>query len=138
MHQAKSTFLCIILLIILAASPSVFARPTGKDSAWSIDLDGSARLTPAEVTYHREDGTVEVDGRIEKRRDYYGRIAGHVDIELLNADGLVLRRCSSTLRTFSPSRRNPRWASFHKHVKNVPAGVVQIRVTHRVGALKAP
>lgn len=71
---------------------------------------------------------------MQKRYDYFGRIVGHVNLDLLDADGSLVARHAGALQRFSPSRRNPDWASFYARIEDIPAEVVAIRVEHAVGS----
>lgn len=130
MHPSISAPLSVLLLLASALLPHGLVTPALAAGALSIQLESSARLTPEDISYQWQGHSLEIDGRIDKRQDYYGRIPGHVNIDLLGDDGRVLRRHSGALATFSPSRRNPHSAYFHTRIEDVPAGVVQVRVSH--------
>ena len=134
MHPSTSPLLAFTLLIVAAFPAHVVATPAPEAGALSRQLERSARLEPADISYQWHRDTLQISGRIDKRMTYYGRIPGHVDIDLLGDDGRVLRRHSSALETFSPNKRNPRSASFHAEVQDVPAGVVRLRITPATGA----
>lgn len=134
MRPTNSALLSVLLLLVSALSPNAFATPAQAAGALSIQIERSARFTPKDIRYQWHGRRLDVHGRIDKIQDYHGRILGHVNIDLLDDEGRVLRRHSGALATFSPSRRNPRSAYFHTRVENVPAGVVQLRVKHATGA----
>lgn len=101
--------------------------------ALAIALDRSSSLVPTGVTYRWTERGLEIKGRVEKRRDRYGPILGHVEIDLLDAEGRILARHSDALQHFSPRRQNPNWASFRTVVETHSADVAQICVRHAVG-----
>ncbi|MCF7991205.1 MAG: hypothetical protein K9M02_12245 [Thiohalocapsa sp.] len=98
-----------------------------------LETEPSPTIAPEAVEYRWSDGALEVSGRVAKQQIRHGRIHGHVDIELLDADGNVLERRSAALTRHLPNRRDPRRASFDKTIDNVPEAVAGIRVSHRVG-----
>jgi hypothetical protein len=106
---------------------------TASSQPMQIMLEQSGRLVPSHVSYSRTIKGLEIDGRIEKRPHHYGRILGHVEIELLDTDGNVVGRASGALQHFSPTRRNPDWASFSLVIDQVPIEASAIRVQHIVG-----
>lgn len=134
MRPSKSAPLSIVLLLVSALLPYALVTPAIAAGALSIDIEPSAQLIPEDISYQWRGRALKINGRIEKIQDYHGRILGHVNIDLLDDEGRVLRRHSGALATFSPSRRNPRSAYFHTRVEDVPAGVVRLRVTHAIGA----
>ncbi|MGB5737043.1 MAG: hypothetical protein WBM40_21650 [Thiohalocapsa sp.] len=133
MQSLVSKARSLVLLAAVALAPSALAKTAHDPSALSIQVDGSVRLTPTDVRYQWQEQTLAISGHIDKRRDYYGRIPGHVNIDLIGDDSRVLRRHSGALGTFSPSKRNPHSAYFRTRVDDVPAGVVQLRVTPATG-----
>jgi hypothetical protein len=103
------------------------------DPSLTIEVDQSTRLLPERVVYHRTANGIEVSGRVAKRSDYRGRILGHVHITLLDAQGFTLAEHQAALTGFSPSQKNPDWASFSTRIEPLPAGVQGLRIRHRVG-----
>ena len=99
----------------------------------SVEVVESSLLVPTRVTYEWTEKGLEVKGRIEKSRDRYGRILGHVEIELLDGQGRVLSRHSEALLHFSPRRKDPDWASFRALIATVPPDSVQLRLRHAAG-----
>lgn len=126
------TQIALLLITLLAASvPSAAQSLPAKSLA--IELDRSSSLVPTGVTYRWTERGLEIKGRIEKRRDRYGRILGHVEIDLLNSEGRILARHSDALEHFSPRRQNPKWAFFRTVIKTDSPNAAQIRVRHAVG-----
>jgi hypothetical protein len=99
----------------------------------SVEIDQPRSLILERVSYQRTANGIEVSGRVAKQSDRRGRILGHVDITLLDAQGQPLARHVATLQQFSPSRKNPDWAGFSTRIEPLPAGVQGLRVGHRVG-----
>lgn len=127
----------IMALVTLVALPLLAAGSAGSALAGShpltVNLVEGPRLRPINVRYVWTADGLEVSGRIEKRYNHRGRILGHVDIDLLDSEGVVAGRHSGSLQHFSPTRKNPDWASFRTLVQDVPADVTAIRLQHAVG-----
>lgn len=128
----------ILALAVLVALPVLAAGSAGPAMVGShpltVTLVEGPRLKPTNVRYVWTADGLEVSGRIEKRYDHRGRILGHVDIDLLDAQGAAVGRHSGSLQHFNPTRKNPDWASFRTLIEDVPADVAAIRVQHAVGA----
>jgi hypothetical protein len=128
----------MLALAALAALPVLAAGSAGPAMVGSqtltVTLVEGPRLRPINVRYVWTADGLKVSGRIEKRYDHQGRILGHVDIDLLDAEGAVVGRHSGSLQHFSPTRKDPDWASFRTLIEEVPADVAAIRVQHAVGA----
>jgi hypothetical protein len=122
------------LLALLILTIGMIGIATASNRPMQIMLEQSGRLAPSHVSYNRTSKGLEIDGRIEKRPHHYGRILGHVEIELLDTDGKVVGRASGALQHFSPTRRNPDWASFSLVIDQVPTEASAIRVQHIVGS----
>lgn len=95
----------------------------------SVEIDQPRALVLEKVSSQRTADGIEVSGRVAKRSDHRGRILGHVDITLLDAQGQPLARHVAALQQFSPSRNNPDWAEFSTRIEPVPPGVVGLRIT---------
>jgi hypothetical protein len=120
--------------LLLAATLGVaVAADAFAGDAIDIVIDAGHDLTPAGIEIVRDNGALDVSGRIEKRYERRGRIQGHVDVQLLDADGRVLVGRSTALTHFSPSRKDPHHAYFQMRLDQVPADVAAVRVSHRVG-----
>ncbi|MCG6943165.1 MAG: hypothetical protein LJE69_18185 [Thiohalocapsa sp.] len=135
MKLTRTTRLLLLILIVAApigavaaAKPAPVGAPAG---ALNILVEPNSHLTPAGIQASRDNGALEVSGRIEKRYDRRGHIGGHVQVELLGADGGVLAQRAAPLIHFSPSRKNPDYATFLLQVDDAPAGVAAVRVSHR-------
>ena len=125
-----------LIAVLIAASmlmTGIINIATASSQPMQIMLEQSGRLVPSHVIYRRTIKGLEIDGRIEKRPHHYGRILGHVEIDLLDTDGKVVGRASGALQHFSPTRRNPDWASFSLVIDQVPIEASAIRVRHSVG-----
>ena len=125
-----------LIAVLIAASmlmTGIINIATASSQPMQIMLEQSGRLVPSHVSYSRTIKGLEIDGRIEKRPHHYGRILGHVEIELLDTDGKVVGRAAGALQHFSPTRRNPDWASFSLVIDQVPTEASAIRVQHIVG-----
>lgn len=121
--------------LLLAATLGVaFAADAVAGDAIDVVVDSGHDLTPAGIEIVRDNGALDVSGRIEKRYDHRGRIRGHVDVQLLDADGRVLAGQSTALTHFSPSRKDPHHAYFQLHLDQVPPEATAVRVSHRVGS----
>jgi hypothetical protein len=99
----------------------------------SVEIDQPRSLVLEKISYQRTANGIEVSGRVAKRSDHRGRILGHVDITLLDAQGQPLARHVATLQQFSPSRKNPDWARFSTRIEPLPTGVAGLRLGHSVG-----
>lgn len=98
-----------------------------------INTDSQSRLVPADINYQWTDDGLKIAGLMEKRAGWYGRIIGHVDIEMVDTEGKTVMRHSGGLTYFGQSRRNPRSAQFNTVIKHVPDNVVELRIRHAVG-----
>ena len=98
-----------------------------------VIIESGNGLTPAGISAKRQNGALEVSGRVEKRYDRRGRIRGHVDVQLLDAQGKVLAERSTALIHLMPSRRNPDYATFLLRLEDVPGEAAAVRVSHREG-----
>lgn len=121
-------------LLLAAIFGAVFAADALAGDAIDVVIDAGHDLTPAGIQVVSYDGALDVSGRIEKRYDHRGRIRGHVDVQLLDADGRVLAGRSTALTHFSPSRKDPHHAYFDLHLDQVPPEATAVRVSHRVGS----
>jgi hypothetical protein len=121
-------------LLLAAVLGVAFAADAVAGDAIDVIIDAGHDLTPAGIQVVPDNGALDVSGRIEKRYDHRGRIRGHVDVQLLDADGRVLAGRSTALTHFSPSRKDPHHAYFQLHLDQVPPAAVAVRVSHRVGA----
>jgi hypothetical protein len=99
----------------------------------AVELDPSHTLTPEDVTYTWVGDALEVSGKVAKAQIRHGRIRGHMDIALLDAQGSVLARHSAALTRHLPNPRDPRQASFDTTIDAVPQDVAVIRVSPSVG-----
>jgi hypothetical protein len=99
----------------------------------SVEIDQPRSLILERVSYQRTANGIAVSGRVAKRSDRRGRILGHMDITLVDAQGQPLVQHVATLQQFSPSRKNPDWAGFSTRIEPVPNGVAGLRIGHRVG-----
>lgn len=128
-------YLCtLVALIMLSAPAAANSRPPlseGQDLR--ITAVEGPRLVPTHLSYVWSAEGLKVQGRVAKSNDYRGRILGHVEVDLLDAQGAVVARHSGGLHRFSPHPKNPDWADFQVLIRVVPADVVAIRVAHGVG-----
>lgn len=120
--------------LLLWTALAIFTAAPGYADGLTLIPIPSDMLEPTHLTYEWADGDLIVSGRIEKSHDRYGRILGHVELDLLDNEGKVLAIHSGALTRFSPRRPDPDWASFRTRVEQVPAGVAAIRVRHVIGA----
>jgi hypothetical protein len=125
------------ILLVFAVAAIASAQPPSTGTL-SIQVKESSLLVPTRVSYEWTDKGLRVEGRIEKTRSRYGRILGHVEIELLDAQGGLLSRHSAALGHFSPRSKDPDWASFRTLIKTVPSGTEQLRICHAVGDRRCP
>jgi hypothetical protein len=133
-------YLRSLTLLALAVSTLVSAPVAASATArtLAVQIEESTLLVPTRVSYQWSGKGLEVEGRIEKSRDRYGRILGHVEIELLDAEGRLLSRHSAALGHFSPRRKDPDWASFRTLIESVPSETAALRICHTVGARRCP
>lgn len=130
-HLALLTF---TVFVTVGASGVASSPPR----TFAIELDRSSLLVPTRMTYEWTEEGLEIKGRIEKRRDRYGRILGHAEIELLDAEGRILSRHYGAPQRFSPRRKDPGWASFRTVIETVSSDAVQLRICHALGARRCP
>lgn len=123
-----------LTLFVLLATGAEAGDASSPPRALAIELDESSLITPADVTYRWTTEGLEIERRVVKRRDRYGRILGHVELDLLDASGRILSHHAAALQRFSPRRKDPDWASFRTLIEAVPPGVARLRVRHRVGS----
>lgn len=122
----------MIVIGLLPAAAGAQDLPADPQSALTVQLDDSGRLVPRGVTYQWRDNALVVTGYVAKRYRHYGRIGGGVLVELLGADGAVLKRAEGTFTRFSPRRKDADRAYFATHIAPVPAGVARLRVRHAI------
>ena len=134
MRHIPLVFTLAALTALPALAAGVVGLPAIPGDDLTVNLVEGPRLIPADVRYRWINGGLEVSGRIQKRQDHYGRILGHVEIELLDAHGGVVGRHSGALQYFSPRRKDPDWAFFRTPIEPVPPRLAAIRVQHAVGA----
>ena len=87
-------------------------------AAQGIDVD---------VNVNRGDGVWVVYGEVRKRPDHRGRVPGHVDLTLLDAEGSVLVETVKTYR--HPSRRS-HYSWFIVELADPGEKAVSLRVSH--------
>ncbi len=124
-------------LLAFAVAAIASAQPPATGTL-SIQVRESSLLVPTRVSYEWTDEGLMVEGRIEKTRSRYGRIQGHVEIELLDAEGSLLSRHLAALGYFSPRRKDPDWAFFRALIENVPSKTAGLRICHAVGDRRCP
>jgi len=128
----RSVLISIPLSLAVALSAFIADETLAASPPLAVELVSSGILAPEDVRYEWTDQGLKINGRIAKRLRRSGRIIGHAEIELLDADGRILVRHAAPLQRFMPRRKNPEWASFHATIPNPPAEVVLIRVRHVV------
>lgn len=117
------------LLLALSTLPAMScAAPT-----LSIESDQSTPLVPSQVVYEPTNGGIRIWGEIVKRIDRRGRMPGHVDLEILTADGTLLAQYKAPLTNFHPSPKNPDQADFSLRIDHLPTGAQVIRVHYDGG-----
>lgn len=126
--------LLTLLVFVLSAIASTTSAASSTSGPLSIQVEESSLLVPDRVSYEWTEKGLKVKGRIAKTRSRYGRILGHAEIELLDAQGRVLARKAAALQGFSPRRKDPDWASFQAFIESVPAGTATLRVRHATGS----
>lgn len=128
---------CAIILAVLISAPACAAVTAGAPATATQGLRLVAvqdhRFIPTDLTYASTAEGIEIQGRIRKRDDHRGRILGHAEVDLLDAQGGVVAHHPVALTHFNPTRKNPDWASFHAVITDLPVGVATIRVQHLVG-----
>jgi len=132
MQHAITKRLLITAALIVAALPAA-ADEGPQHTPLTLEAESSGGLAPTRLRYDWAAGGLKISGRIEKQRLRYGRIQGHVELELLDADGHIVARHRGAMQQFSPSRRNPDWAAFSTTIDQVQRDVVAVRVSHHVG-----
>jgi hypothetical protein len=128
--RAKTLLFSALLLGLVQSHADTQAEDT---QPLSVEIDQPRSLVLEKISYQRTANGIEVSGRVAKRSDHRGRILGHVDITLLDAQGQPLARHVATLQQFSPSRKNPDWARFSTRIEPLPTGVAGLRLGHSVG-----
>jgi hypothetical protein len=118
------------LLLAALLSGATYAQGA---AALTIESLPKGYLIPTQVQYQTTAAGIEVSGRLVKQWDRRGRILGHVSIELLDAQGRVLKEQDAALQSFTPSPKDPDWAGFSTLIEPLPAGVVGLRLRHEVG-----
>lgn len=116
------------VLLLGALAAQALAAP-----ALSIQVDGSIRLIPTQIQYRATQTGITVSGWVVKQAERRGRIRGHVDITLVDAQGRPVAEYQAAFRRFSPSRKNPDRASFSTHIEPLDAGVTGLRVRYDAG-----
>ncbi len=130
MFQALLRRTLFVLTLVPAAIPGI---GVADGPGLTLTTDTSSPLIPTRVRSAWTERGLELSGRIEKRHNGYGRIIGHVAIDLLDAGGQVIGCHAGALQGFFPSRRNPDWASFRTVLRTVPPGLAGLRVRYAVG-----
>jgi hypothetical protein len=125
--------ICPLLAMATAPDERVFPQRT-----LAIEVDRSTLLNPTHVSYEWTKDGLEIKGRIEKRGDRYGRILGHAEIELLDAQGHLLSSHRGALQYFNPRSKDPDWASFETVIESVPSNAVKLRICHALGSERCP
>lgn len=133
-HRIRAMSHRVLLVLAIFASTGVSAVASATARVLEIELDRSSPLIPTHVTYKWSQEGLEVEGRIEKKFDRYGRILGHAEIELLDAQGRVLSRHRGALQHFNPRRKDPDWASFRTVIRAVPPTATFLRICHALGS----
>jgi hypothetical protein len=137
-HRIQSLRSLTLLSLTVSAMVSAPAAASATSRTLAVQIVESTPLVPTRVSYQWSGKGLEVEGRIEKRRDRYGRIVGHVEIELMDDQDRLLSRHSAALQRFSPRRKDPDWASFRALIESVPSETAQLRICHSVGARRCP
>jgi hypothetical protein len=131
MHRPTTKRL-LLATALLAASLSATALASNATTL-ALQAEPSGSLTPTGLDADWTSKGLKISGRIEKQGLRSGRIKGHVDLALLDAEGQVISRHKGSMYQFSPSRRNPDWAAFTATIAQVPADAVAVRVSHHIG-----
>lgn len=126
MNRSLSKILCTLCLATAIATPTLAAN-------LELVLDESTAVAPTDVTLQQSADGLRVKGWVAKRQPRHGRIIGHVEIRVLDVSDRMLMRKDTYPVHFSPTRRNPRKASFSTLLEHVPAEAARIEVSYRVG-----
>ncbi len=124
--------LLLAALLATAALPAL-AHKASHAIPLTFTADTSGSLAPTRLQHDWTADGLKISGRIEKQHIRRGRILGHVELELLDAEGQVLGRHTGSMHHFSPSRRNPDFAAFTATIEQVPDSVTTVRVYHQIG-----
>ena len=116
----------IAATLLLGVVPS-FAQTGGP---LTVEVGDSTDPVPTRIQYQTTDSGIAVSGRVAKRGERRGRIRGHVHVTLVDDQGRAIAQHEAALDRFTPSRKNPDWASFSTRFDPLPAGVSGLRVDY--------
>ena len=118
------------ILFAATALPAQAAAEAGL----TIVTENSIRAHPAEITYSVIRDRFEVQG-VVRSRFHNGRILGHVDVALVDANGAVLESGRSELQKIHHANKHHQHRLDFKVLFNkLPADATTLRVRHHIGA----
>jgi hypothetical protein len=121
------------LALVAASGGATAANGVAAPRDLGVELDRSTPVAPKLVSYEWTAAGLAVKGRVTKRIERYGRIRGHVEIELLDDQGRVLARHAVEPYLFVPSRQDADIGFFRTRIGAVPPGTVGLRVSYAAG-----
>lgn len=100
MYKHYSLIVSLIIWLAIIALPAQAAAGTGL----TIVTENSARTHPEKIAYSTTSDGFEVQGAV-RSRFHTGRIWGHVDVGLTDADGQILVVRAAKLRRIKHSNK---------------------------------
>lgn len=113
------------------AAPTLFAAQPD----YRIEVEKGTRLVPDNVRSYVVDEGLRIKGVVRKRRPsgHFGRIRGHVDIDLLDGAENLLGSASTKLKARVPGSHHAHRADFGVTLAGVPKDTATLRIRHHLG-----
>ncbi|MCF6282059.1 MAG: hypothetical protein L3J28_07585 [Candidatus Polarisedimenticolaceae bacterium] len=125
------TILTVSFVATILSAPA-FAQSEQPGYGLSVMTEKTARGRPADIIYGKTADGFQVKGAV-RSRFHNGRIRGHVDIELADADGKILKAGIAKLRRIHYSNKHQHRATFKALFDGIPPHATVLRIRHHVG-----
>lgn len=99
-------------------------------STVKIDVVESKTAYPTGIRVTTSKNSVTVTGRVKRKKHTSLRIRGHVDIDLVNSDGMIVEHMMTNLTATSMNIKHNRFSSFTAVLPLPPNTKYTVRVTH--------
>lgn len=127
----KHQFAVTSLLVFSLCAPLASTAHEAVDPlhATPVEIVESRLATPKEIHVQETDQGVKVEGILQRRGHLSIKIRGHVDVELLDANGQVLSRATTVVAPQSGSAEHDHSRRFSALLPK-PSAAYKVRVVH--------
>lgn len=124
--------IAILTNLTVTAGCATAGRNLVRDNTVKIEKVSSKQATITSVNVIQEGDQVMLRGEVRRRLVSRGHIPGHIDLEVIGADGSVLEE---SVIDYHRRSVKSRYAIFHDTLRVTPPPGSTIRVTHDTRAL---